>query len=122
MAYSSSYGNEARQKLDSNCFLDLQDLLASYRQGVFVVGVPKNIEVPKNSVVMKECIDVIVETEVEARSFAEKIAKQINQCVGFTKYIGQPAVKLHSEVLFAKSLAEDYDKICFCYYDWKKSK
>ncbi len=126
MTYSTLYENQARERMGINPYEELRVVLASFngRSDIYVIAVPANYQLPKIPIVdkvdMGDCIDVIIQGEVNARGVAEGAAEKGKQSVGMTKYEGQTAVKLQSELDVAKLLAEQRQKNSFCYSDLKK--
>ena len=91
---------------------------------MYVISVPTDFEVPKQSVIdsvrVDDCIDVLVEGETNARRLADDWAKKTPMPIGITMYDGQTPAKLQSELDVAKTIAGEQGKRTFCYNDWKK--
>ncbi len=127
MKYSTLYENRAREKIGINSYEELRVALSFLRknENIYVISVPSGYALPEkiilDSVGIGDSIDVLIEGEEHARDLAESCSKATGQPIGITKYVGQTAIKLQSELDVAKKMAEQKGMHSFCYTDWKRT-
>jgi len=127
MTYSTLYENQAREKIGISSYEELRVSLDSLqnKRDVYVIAVPSHYSIPKNKILdfvhIEDSIDVLIEGEENARVLARECSQFTGQSIGITKYAGQTAAKLQSELDVAKKMAEQKGTNVFCYTDWKKT-